>query len=111
MSFATLLINTATIQRFTEAAADSYGTPVKTWATHPTYPSGVDCRLVVSDGREVKVGAEIVVANNLVFFEDIDVTEQDRVIIDTVTYEVILVLFRQDATGAHHKQCLLRVVR
>ena len=108
MSFEGLLINTATVQRFTEGAADSYGTPAKTWASHLT---DEPCRLVASSGREIKVGAEVVIADNMVFFEDVDITEQDRIVIDSITYEAILVLFRQDATGAHHKQVLVKVVR
>lgn len=107
MSFAELLINTATIQRFTEGVADDYGNPKKIWVDQPVQP----CRLVASGGREIQVGAQIVIADEAVFFNDISVTEQDRVIIDSVTYEVILVLFRQDATGYHHKHCFLRTVR
>ena len=108
MSFDSLLINTATIQRFTEGAQDGYGNPIKTWADRVP---DVSCRLVASSGREVKVGAEVVIADNMVFFEDIDITEQDRIVIDGVTYEAILVLFRQDATTDHHKQVYVRVAR
>ena len=108
MSFSELLINTATIQRFTAGTADGYGNPVKTWANHLV---NQPCRKVAAGGREIKVGAEVVVAEDAVFFENIDITEQDQAIIDGVTYEVILVLFRQDATGYHHKHCFLRTVR
>jgi hypothetical protein len=115
VSYSDLLINTCTIKRFTEGAADGYGNPVKAWADHL---ADEPCRLVAYTGRiigqggfELKVGAEVVVAENMIFFNDIDITEQDRVIIDSITYEVILVLFRQDAVGDHHKQVYVRTVR
>lgn len=108
MSFDSLLINTATVRRYTEGAADAYGRPAKTWADHLT---DEPCRLVASSGREIKVGAEVVIADNMVFFGDIDITEQDRIVIDGITYEAILVLFRQDAVSDHHKQVYVRVAR
>ena len=108
MSFEDLLINTCTIQRYMEGAADAYGTPVKTWAAHI---SGKDCRLMAGKGREVMVGAEVVIADYTLFIEDVDITEQDRVIIDSVTYEVLLVADKQNGSDDHHKECFMRAVR
>ena len=108
MSFETLLINTCTTKRFTEGAPDAYGNPVKTWADHLT---NQDCRLASSSGREVKVGAEVVIADYKLFIGDVDITEQDRVIVDGITYEVLLVQTYADSVDDHHKQCWLRVAR
>jgi len=96
-----LLISTCIVRRYTEGAQDAYGTPVKTWAN---YLISEPCRLMITGGREIKVGAEIVLSNHRLYLQDIDITERDRVIIGTVTFEVILVSDRQDATANHHKE-------
>ena len=108
MAFENLLINTCDIERFTEGIADGYGIPDKTWAVeHANEP----CRHVSGKGREVRIGQEVVIVYDQLFVGDIDITEQDRVIIDTVTYQVLAVVFRQDGVGAHHKQCFLEMVK
>lgn len=108
MAYADLLINTATIQRHTVTGTDEYGQPVYNWANHlPDEP----CRLMDAGGREIKVGAEVVIADYKLFLRDVDITEQDRVVIDTITYEVLLVELRQNGVGGHHKECYLKVVR
>ena len=108
MSFDSLLIDTCDIQRYTEGAADDYGHPVKTWTPlHDDEP----CRHISGQGREVKVGQEVVIIYDELFVGDIDVTEQDRVVIDTVTYQIVAVVFRKDGIGSHHKQCYLEVVK
>jgi len=113
MSFATLLINGCTIKRFTEGLPDDYGNPVKTW--EPPIHTDEPCRLSTPTGREIKVGAEVVVADYLLFLGDIDITEQDRVfmVVDgvTVPYEVLLVARRQNGIGEHHVEAYLRTVR
>ena len=108
MTYASLLINTCTVKYFTEGAADSYGNPAKTWSDRLT---DEPCRLTATGGREVQVGAEVVIADYKLFLGDVTIIEQDRVIIDSVTYEVLLVTDRQDGTGSHHKECFLRTVR
>jgi len=112
MSFASLLIHTCTTQRFAEGAVDDYGVPEKTWTNELENQA---CRLEApagaTGGREVKVGAEVVVADYRLFIENVDITEQDRVIIDSITYEVLIVEDFSDSTSAHHKRCWLRVVR
>jgi len=108
MAFETLLINTCDIERFTEGVVDSYGTPGKIWAVeHGNEP----CRHVSGKGREVRIGQEVVIVYDQLFVGDIDITEQDRVVIDTVTYQILAVVFRQDGFGAHHKQCYLEMVK
>jgi len=108
MTFESLLINTCDIERFTEGVADNYGTPDKTWAIeHPDEP----CRHISGKGREVRVGQEIHIVYDELYVGDIDVTVQDRVIIDTETYQVVDVEFRQDGAGAHHKKLFLEIVR
>lgn len=113
MSYADLLINTCTTRRFSEGAFDDYGVRVKTWADGLTNQR---CRLAPSSGvgfggREIKVGAEVVIADYKLFIEDVDITEQDRVIISGITYEVLLVEDFADSTATHHKRCWLKVVR
>ena len=45
------------------------------------------------------------------FLNDVDVTEHDRVVIGTRTYEVLSVMPRQDGISGHHKECFLRTVK
>ena len=108
MSYTSLLIETCTVQRFTEGARDASGQPALTWADHL---ADEPCRLVAAPGKELKVDAEIVVADYKLFVGDIDITEQDRVILNSLTYEVLLVQNYADGTADHHKQCWLRISR
>ena len=116
MSYTSLLINTATVYRYTTGVADGYGKRKETWAAVPAL-SDIACRIMPVSGVEVKVGAELVIADYKLFLEDVTVTEQDRVnvywgTVDAwVMYEILLVKDRQDGTDSHHKECLLRVVR
>ena len=107
MSFTSLLIDTCTIQRFTEGAAGDYGIPAKTWTNHI---ENEKCRLVANPNREIKTGAEVVIADYDLFIGNVDVTEQDRIIIDEITYEIISVILRK-SFSSHHKELLMRVVR
>ena len=108
MSYTSLLIDTCTVQRFTEGAADGYGVPARTWADNLTDQA---CRLVTMPGTELKIGAEIVIADYKLFVQDIDIIEQDRVVISGLTYEVLLVQDYSDQTVTHHKQVWLRISR
>ena len=109
MSYDSLLINECDIYRFAAGAQDAYGNPVKTWnLLHDDEP----CRWSTPKNREVKVGAEVVLADLQLFLGDVDITEQDRVILDTgATYEVLSAADRQDALSNHHVEALLRTVR
>ncbi len=109
MSYTSLLIDLCTIQRYTEGVADAYGNPTLTWDL--TYLVDELCRLVASPGREIKVGAEIVIADYKLFLDSIDITEQDRVVMGGNTYEILLVQDYADHTDSHHKQCWMRISR
>lgn len=116
MSFATLLISVCTVRRYTAGAQNPYdGRPAETWADHLT---DEPCRLMAGVGRgntgtgmEVRIGAKLVVADYILFIGDVDITEQDRVIIDTVEYEILMVANRQNGTTGHHRECYLKTVR
>ena len=116
MSYTTLLINTCSVYRYTTAGVDAYGKPVETWAAVPAL-SDIACRIMPVSGVEVKVGAELVIADYQLFLGDVVVTEQDRVnvywgTIDAwVMYEILLVKDRQDGSDSHHKELMMRVVR
>lgn len=108
MSYASLLLSTSTVRRYTEGTVDAYGVPVRIWGDHLT---SEPCRLASPEGREIKVGAELVLADYKMFLQDIEVTEQDRILHDSITYEILLVQTRRDGFGDHHKELFLRVVR
>lgn len=108
MSFTSLLTNICTIEYFTEGDPDSYGNPALTWTARYTDEA---CRLVASSGREIKIGAEVVIADYKLFLGDITITEQDRVVIGSNTYEILLVQDYGDSFENHHKQCWLRISR
>ena len=113
MSFTCLLMDSCDIRRNTIGAQDGYGTPEPNWAN---YLEDQACRIYgftpnSGAGREVYVGAKLVVADKLMMIGDIDITEQDRVVSDGITYEVLMITLRQDGQGSHHKQCHLKTVR
>ena len=108
MTFDSLLIHTCDIEHFTETGTDDYGRPTGNWT--PTYEDE-PCRHVSGQGREIKVGQEVVIVYDQLFLGDVEITEQNRVVIDTVTYQVLSVVFREDGFGAHHKECFLEVVK
>lgn len=108
MTFSSLLINECDIQRARVTDTDNYGQPVITWETiHDNEP----CRYVSGKGTEIKVGQAVVIIYDELFIGDIDVTEQDRVILDELTYQIISVIPRQDGIGMHHKHCFLEIVK
>lgn len=108
MTFATLLINICNVQRFRETATDDYGQPAGSWETiHTDKP----CRHVSGKGREVKIGQEVHIVYDELYIGDIDVTVQDRIVIDSETYQVVDLLFRQDGIGVHHKHLFLEIVK
>lgn len=108
MSFNSLLINVATIRRYTTGAADSYGVPVRTWGDHIV---GQPCRISYPRGRQVQRGTEVVPVDALLFMAVVDVTERDRVIVDTVTYEILFVAELQNGTTEHHLEISLARVK
>ena len=117
MSYTDLLINTCDVERFTEAIAlDAYGIPEKTWTVHLDdeacrFMSGRGGRGIANTGMEVRIGAEVVIADFKLFLGDVDITEQDRVVVDGVTYQILIVAPVSNGFGNHHKECWLRTVR
>ena len=110
MSYDSLLIHTCDVSSYSEGDRDAYGNKVKTWTVvHESTP----CRLVSTIGREVRFGAEVVISDYKLFVEDsVDITEQDRVLLDSgIMYEILLVMSRQDSANTHHRECILRTVR
>lgn len=119
MSFDSLLIHICDIGLLSQGAKNAYGTPAKTWPT-ATY-SDEPCRLMAVSGREVKIGAEVVIADKKLFLGiNVDVDEQDRIsnlrlastgtIIDATIYEILLVQAKSDAINGHHQELLLRKI-
>ena len=108
MSYSALLIDTCTIQRYSEGAASEYGNPELTW---PTHLASEPCRIEPVSGIELVVGAVRVVAEYRLYLGDVDITERDRVVIDSVTYEILQVRDYKDAKDSHHKECYLVVSR
>ena len=119
MSFATLLIHLADIKRYTlDGLFDAYGNPTGAWGN--VY-ADEPCRFVSTGGREVKIGAEVVISDWKLFVDDsVLVTEQDRldnvrlassgVVIDSSTYEFLLVQPRSHSTDKHHSEIALQKV-
>jgi len=110
MSYDSLLINECTVLENTGTVADAYGGITPVW-TDVAGLTDIKCRHVSGKGREVKVGAEVVIIYDELFLQDIDITEQNRVLIGTENYNILSVVFRQDAVGGHHKHCYLEIVR
>ena len=80
----------------------------------------IPCRLMATGGKEITIGAEVVVADYKLFLGDVVVTEQDRAYVWTkdptgawigVMYEMLMVKDIQDGANGHHKECYLRTVR
>jgi len=118
MSFDSLLIHTCDIGALTQGVVDAYGTPAKTW---PLSYTSKECRIMSTTGREIKVGAEVMISNWKMFLPyDATIDEQDRVsnikvratgaVIDASTYEVLLVQPRSDSTILHHREVALQKV-
>jgi len=111
LSYTSLLINTCTVRRYTEGVADGYGNPTLTWSDHLIdEPCRLSSGSAVTQGKEIKVGAELVLSDHTVFLGDVDVTEQDQIVIDGATFEVLMVVNRQDGSGSHHMECFVRTV-
>lgn len=119
MSFSSLLIHTCDIGCLVQGDKDGYGTPAKTWPVVDY--EGQPCRLVSTGGREVKIGAKVVISDWKLFVDNsVAVDEQDRVseirlastggIINLATFEIILVQIRSNGIGEHHKELALQEV-
>ncbi len=117
MSYTSLLVNSATVWRYPAGGAiDDYGMPAKVFAAVAEL-SDISCRIQSAKGKEVLVGAEVVVADYKLFLGDVVVTEQDKVYVYWGTtpawyeYEILMVEDKQNGSDSHHKECYLRIVR
>ncbi len=112
MAYLDLLIQSCTIQEDLGGATDNYGNVAEDWQTLSTQ----DCRIQPVMGRqgagvEIRRGAEVVIAEYVLYLNDVDVTEQDRILLETVVYEILLVKRPQNGVGVHHRELFLRTVR
>ena len=118
MSYTSLLINSASVYRYTPGTPDAYGQPTigASWDIVPAL-LGIPCRIQSAKGREIVVGAEVVVADYKLFLGDVILSEQDKVSVYWGTtpawyeYEILMVEDKQDGVDSHHKECYLRIVR
>jgi len=108
MSYASLLINLATVERYVAGAADAYGNPAEAWANHLV---DEPCRLSDAKGRQRMDGTEVVQVDELLFMNDVDVIEHDRVTVDGTLYEILFVDELEDSTVGHHLELDLVLVR
>ena len=118
MSYDSLLLHTCDIGALTQGVADAYGTPAETW---PLSYTSEPCRIMSTTGREIQVGAKVMISDWKLFVDDsVTVDEQDRisnikvratgVVIDADTYEILLVQPRSDGVGLHHYELALQKV-
>lgn len=116
MSYASLLINWASVWRNTPGPANDYGYPAPSWAVVAAL-SDIPCRIMSAKAKEILVGAEVVIADYKLFLGDVVLSEQDRVrvywgSVDAwYEYEILQVNDIQDGVDSHHKECYLRIVR
>ncbi len=86
---------------------DSYGNPNKVWANLPVL-SG---RISYPKGRQVQRGTEVVPVEAVLFLNNVVVTERDKVLVDTIEFEILFVAILQDGVDGHHKEIsLTRVI-
>lgn len=118
MSFDSLLIHTCDIGALAQGVADESGTPAETW---PLAYTAKECRIMSTPGREIKVGAKVMISNWKMFLPlAVTVDEQDRisnikmratgVVMDASTYEILLVQPRSDSGSLHHWELALQKV-
>ena len=110
-----LLNTTCTISRFTAASVDVYGQPTGSWANLAT---GVLCRLQeflgVSDVEAEAVtpgGTAVIASHKLFVLSSQDITEKDRVVVGSNTYDVQFCAASPGGVSDHHKEVWLKVVR
>ena len=88
MTYLALLTQSCTVQRCTRPSEDDWGQGVESWADLAT---GVACRLSAAKGREVTDEAkQVTVRSDRLYLPDgTDVTERDRVVLESLTYQVV----------------------
>jgi len=114
MSFTDLLFQTCTIKRHSVDSYNDYGNPEYLWSN---YLVNVPCRINSNEGREIKTGAEVMIADYQLYLSKdvdgcvVDITEQDVIVIDGIAYQVLLVEAFHQEDSYHHKKALLQMIR
>jgi head-tail adaptor len=101
-----LFNRTATISRYTAGTQNSLGEPARTWATLST----ISCRIETTGGTESPRPQKVDTTHNLFTTPGTDITEKDRVISDSITYEVLFVN-RLPGGTANHVEAELKEIR
>lgn len=109
MSYAALLTQRGSIYRPTFDAPTG-PEPAATWSDTPDY-TGVPCRIQANQTKEQDKETGAVISDHTGFFlRGVDLLEKDRLVVNSVTYDVQGV--DSDVAGAsHHVQATLKVVR
>jgi len=107
MSYESLLIKSGTILRATTVTTSASGEETKTYTPVTT---GVPCDVQVTSGGEVQYPFGTMVESNAkaFFLPGVDIREDDRLLVDGLTYEV---LFVENVRGHHLEAYLHRGLR
>ena len=111
MSLASMLPQRCTVQRPTEGVAQDGGQPAIDWTTDTD--TDVPCRKSTPGAATREVDSQIASAADFVIFmlPGQSIAENNRIVLENETFEVLLVQNPQSQTGAHHKKVWARVVR
>jgi len=86
---------------------DTYGNPNKDWANLPSQKG----RISYPKGRQIQRGTEVTPVDAVLFLNDVAVTERDKVLVDTIEFEILFVATLQDGATSHHKELSLARVK
>ena len=106
MPFSDLLIDLCDILRYV-STPDEYGQHTKSWGI---LLANQPCRLTKPVNNEVQRDKEIVLADFVLFIDQTDVTEKDRIESGGITYEILSVSPYRGLIG-DHLELMLRTVR
>ena len=108
MSFASLLIQACTVERWTDGGQDAYGQPVKTWADHIV---DEPCRISYPKGRQVQRGTEVVPVEAVLFVDDIDaaVAKNAKGVFDYSACWAIVSAAIELSQDIHNLKCVVSV--
>jgi hypothetical protein len=109
VSFRSLLISSALIERETEDGFDDYGNPVVVW---DEVTDDVPCRLVETGGEELDDDRTSVTRTGTLFVQaGTDLSVLDRVTVNGATWEVFgPPISPQNSVGVHHIEAPVRLV-
>lgn len=107
-----LLFQRCTIQRFPDdGAQDSHGKPAQVWADIAT---NVACRRRVAGGAETFADEDktATAAREIIYLNrGQDITEKDRIVLESVTYDVLRVNRISAGRREHHRRVECVAVR